>query len=180
MNLRNNTDILNFVVAAKTFCDLVVTPSDDAGKWVEQVLSTLSGLYAFAHHLPELSIEDTPEVDEEICDVSDEEWKHVSNNVASLLRDQRYYREYFDPSEPIDAEVKPVIGDIADDLSDIYRDIKPGLRAWDTEDDALIPDIVFNWVHPNFRSHWGDHALSAMRVLHPLCFIRGIQKSHMK
>ena len=180
MNLRNNQDILNFVTTAKRFCGLIEVRFYDAEAWVEQVLPVLSDLYASAHHLPELSIKNAPEVEEGVFDVSDMEWKQVLDNVASLLKDQRYYREFFDPSEPIDKEVEPVIADIADDLSDIYRDIKPGLRAWDIENDALIPDIVFNWINPNFGSHWGDHALSALRVLHAICFLRGIQNNHMQ
>jgi hypothetical protein len=68
------------------------------------------------------------------------------------------------------------MGDLADDLADIYRDIKPGLRAWDTEEEGYLDEVVFDWKLPHFGSHWGIHAVGAMRALHPLVFLRGLDR----
>jgi hypothetical protein len=54
----------------------------------------------------------------------------------------------------------------------MYRDVKPGLRAWDTGDDALLSTVILNWKLPLFGLHWGLHAVSAMRALHPLAHLR--------
>jgi hypothetical protein len=80
-------------------------------------------------------------------------------------------------SEPRDAAAELVFGDIGDDLADIYADVKPGLRAWEMGVDDFLPKIVFDWKFPLFGSHWGVHAVSAMRALHPIAFLRGIQKT---
>ena len=67
-------------------------------------------------------------------------------------------------------------GSLADDLADIYADVKPGIRAWDSEEDSYLEGIAFGWKTPLFGSHWGVHAVSAMRALHPIAYMRGIQK----
>ena len=174
MSLKQDSSIISFIEAATEFCELVELPLQNPEEWIELVLPAISSLYACAHQLPKISIEDAIEFEEDDFEVTDKEWKRIYDKIASLFKEKRYYREYFDPSEPIDSEVEPVIGDIADDLSDIYRDIKPGLRAWDKLPESSIPIVIFNWINPNFGSHWGEHALSAMRVLHPINFLRGI------
>jgi hypothetical protein len=179
MSLREDPNIQRFVNSANHFCELLEVQSINSDRWVEQILKALSELYSSAHHLPDNEISDGT-LDEESYDVNNNEWKVIFDRVASIFGEQRYYWEYFDPSEPIDANNEPVVGDLADDLADIYRDIKPGLCAWDVVNDELLADVVFDWKYPNFGSHWGDHALSAMRVLHPLCFMGGIQNDHSK
>jgi hypothetical protein len=109
-------------------------------------------------------------------DVEDAECKGISRFVGDLLGSQRGYWAYFDPTEPLDSTQEIIFGDLADDLADIYRDIKPGLRAWATSDDAYLSHIVFGWKIPLFGSHWGVHAVSALRALLPLAYLRGIQK----
>lgn len=96
--------------------------------------------------------------------------------VQRALGPQEAYWAYFDPSEPPNSVEQPIFHSLADDLADIYRDIKPGLRAWDTCDDSYLETIVFDWKTPLFGSHWGVHAVSAMRALHPIVFWRGIYK----
>jgi hypothetical protein len=95
--------------------------------------------------------------------------------VQRALGSQDGYWAYFDPSEPPDSDENPVFGSLADDLADIYRDIKPGLRAWDSDNDSYLETIVFEWKTPNFGSHWGVHAVSVMRALHPIALLRGVQ-----
>lgn len=179
MNLRKDTQVSRFVKAAKEFCSLLESHPKDSETWVGKILTTLADLYASAHHLPEIDF-DNEVLKEGTFEVSDEEWKQVFHLVGTILGGQRYYRAYFDPSEPLSSKDKPLVADLADDLADIYRDLKCGLRAWDTGNDSLLPEIIDNWKNPLFAPHWGPHVLSAMRVLHPICFLRGIQKDHNK
>lgn len=52
---------------------------------------------------------------------------------------------------------------LADDLVDIWRDLKGGLLALD--DGAAVQDVVWEWRF-GFYSHWGRHATEALRALH--------------
>ncbi len=95
--------------------------------------------------------EDTPRV-------SDEDWRKAYRAAARLPLDN--YSEVFDPTEVPDDE--PVIGSLADDLADIYRDVVTGLRAHERGDRA---NAVWEWSF-GLRSHWGAHATGAVRALH--------------
>lgn len=96
--------------------------------------------------------------------------------VSRALGQQETYWAYFDPSEPRDCEERPMLHSLADDLADIYRDLKPGLRAWEAGHDRYLETIVYNWKTPSFGIDWGLHAVSAMRALHPIAFLRGVHK----
>ena len=56
------------------------------------------------------------------------------------------------------------IGNIDDDIIDIYRDIKRGLIAYDAGHQR---DAQCFWIH-SFESHWGAHAANAISALHHL------------
>jgi Domain of unknown function (DUF5063) len=75
----------------------------------------------------------------------------------------RNYGEVFDPL--LVPPEEPVIGDIADDIGDIYRDIVAGLKLYSAGRPA---DALLEW-SVSFRSHWGKHATSAIRALH--CYL---------
>jgi hypothetical protein len=178
MNLRQRHEVVLFKEAAEKYCALFGTKPDDIDAWVEQMTSAVAHLYAFGHDLPDLDLPaDAPDVPDSM-DVNDDEWKGIYRFVGDLLGSQRGYWSYFDPSEPLDSSQELIFGDLADDLADIYRDIMPGLRAWAAADDAYLPSIVFDWKLPLFGSHWGVHAVSALRALHPLAFLRGIEKEN--
>ena len=72
----------------------------------------------------------------------------------------QYYRVVFDPHDP-EATDEPVMGDLHDDLADIYADLWHGhheVRVGDFEKAVAI------WVDSYFF-HWGRHASSAVRAI---------------
>jgi hypothetical protein len=71
------------------------------------------------------------------------------------------YWEVFDPYEL----AEPVAGSLSDDILDVYRDVLRGLRQWEGGDYAAA---VWGWRF-SFESHWGDHAVDALRALHRAC-----------
>lgn len=174
MSLRENENVVSFISAAQEYCGILETDCQDAELWVKTILQALSSLYACANKLPAVDISDAPDVNDESVRPSHDDWKAMFASIIVILGDQRLYREFFDPSGPIDSDQEPVVGDIADDLADIYRDIKPGLRLWDLGDDSLLPMVVFDWRGCDFQTHWGCHAVDAMRVLHRICYEWGV------
>jgi hypothetical protein len=75
----------------------------------------------------------------------------------------QHYSEIFSPLVP--APEAPVVGDLADDLVDIYRHIATGLHLYRA---GRVDDAIWEWGF-NFQTHWGEHASSAMRALH--CYL---------
>lgn len=173
MDLRHHPEVVAFKEAADCFCALLESEPASAETWVELVLAATARLYASAHALPRAGLPERT-ADMRPSDLSRDEWRRVMEMIAGVLGDQRYYWACFDPSEPLGSQQEPGCGDLADDLADIYGDVKPGLLAWETGKDEYLPRVVFDWGDVLFDSHWGVHAVDAMRALHPIAFLRGL------
>jgi hypothetical protein len=125
-----------------------------------QALLHISALYRAALLLPPSRGPEDSGADDSFT-VEHKEWKAVY--AASSRLPFQYYSEIFDPL-PVPPE-EPVVGDLADGIADIYRDVVTGLCMYGAgkEDDAL-----WEWDF-NFAHHWGEHATAAMRAIH--CYL---------
>jgi hypothetical protein len=74
----------------------------------------------------------------------------------------QHYSEIFSPGVPPDP---PRMGDLADDLVAIYRDVALGLHL---HEHGRFDDALWQWGF-GFQSQWGQHASSAIRALH--CYL---------
>lgn len=146
--------------------------------WIKDVLTSLAELYARALCLPGYGLPEHVIEPPESLNVSDEECASVAKRISDILGKRSMYWAYFDVTITNDPTEKPVAGALWDDLTDIYRDIKPGLKAWDSESDEYLHSIAFDWRYPLFETHWGPHAVDAMRALHQLAFVHGIEAAN--
>ncbi|NIM49138.1 MAG: DUF5063 domain-containing protein [Gemmatimonadales bacterium] len=70
--------------------------------------------------------------------------------------------------EPLAPEVPPPeSSSLADELIDIYRDVRYGLQMWERGDEASRGEAVHLW-QLTFVHHWGAHVLDALRALHAM------------
>jgi hypothetical protein len=96
------------------------------------------------------------------------EWMATWRALGKHLGDRKYYQEMFAPYKLEDKE--PVVGDLADDLADIYRDLADGLAKWRRGERE---GAAWAWQF-QFACHWGEHLTSALRALHALAFDEGL------
>lgn len=75
--------------------------------------------------------------------------------------EHQYYWEVRDPyvDEP------PGLGDLSDDVIDVYLDLRRGLELWHLHEAQAA---IWTWRF-HFDIHWGDHASDALRALHRAC-----------
>ena len=73
-----------------------------------------------------------------------------------------HYSEIYSPGVPPDP---PRVGDLADDLVAIYRDVALGLHQ---HAHGSVDDALWQWGF-GFQWQWGQHASSAIRALH--CYL---------
>lgn len=70
---------------------------------------------------------------------------------------------YSDSSNPLVVPAEaPSVGDIVDDITDIYRDVVGALRLHEA---GFVNDAAWHWAF-DFRSHWGEHATGALRAMY--------------
>ena len=91
------------------------------------------------------------------------QWQKLYNSLSRKLGRHRSYHSVFDPY----SNEAACGGDLADDLADIYWDIKPGLVDCRTRRKGALDAAVWHWQFKQ-RFHWGRHAVDAMKALDEL------------
>jgi hypothetical protein len=142
---------------AERYCDLIDRAADlDVEVLVRQVHDLLARLYASATALTEDAAGD---VEWDHAEHVYDEWKARYELLGAKFGERNHYSEVFDPYAEDDG---PVTGSLADDLADIYDDLRNGLALAET--DGI--DVAEECWTIHFEINWGEHALSAMRALY--------------
>jgi hypothetical protein len=126
------------------------------GAVAREALLWLTALYGAALGLPSPFVA-TIET-EHPARVDDAEFDRVRIWCARLPF--QYYGEVFDPI--VVPPENPIVGDVADDIANVYRDVVTGLCLFDL---GLHDHALWEWGF-GFRAHWGKHATDAIRALH--------------
>ena len=141
-----------FAHTASVFCDWADAPPGQPDEEFDTALSLVSRLFAQALELPELfDGQDAPAT-------SHDAWLATYNRFGSLPFN--HYAVHSDPTDTVDPSA--AIGDLADDLADIWRDLRGGLALYRAGNRAAA---ACEW-RDTFRTHWGRHAASALYALH--------------
>lgn len=141
-----------FLKLAIHYCDLVENSTDSCiDNKINQFLISISSLHAQAQVLPE--------VEPQYINIAE-----FNLNLPKLEFEQK--EMYWKVFEPYTFE-EPVRGSLADDILDIYKDMKEGILSYERNEQI---EAIWHWKF-NFEIHWGKHAIDAMRVLHSLNFI---------
>ena len=150
-------EISEFTRLSREYCDWCESRRSGGERQLHyEATRHLARLYAAAIELPDVELGEEDEAPD--CHVPDDLSARVLKSFADLPF--QYYREIFDPDADKDEDA--VVGDLADDLTDIYIDLKRGLMILETGTETAA---VFDW-RCSFGFHWGRHATSALRALH--------------
>jgi hypothetical protein len=128
----------------------------------------LPELIAEASRLPLVSFSDdeNEEQDASISKIRAEtktkqqEWRQLYDSLREKLGDWDLYWMVFDPRTDNEA----IHSSLADDIADIYRDLKDGISLKEMNE-VPVWEIIFEWRF-GFTSHWGQHAVNALRTIH--------------
>ena len=156
-----------FSQAARQFTALIESRrSDSPAAWLASVHTQLAELYAAAVALPQV------EPDTEAAngrEISHDQWTKLFKELGALLGRWNLYWDVYDPYDQ--ATHDPVAGSLADDLADIYRDVRDGLSLEETDGASHPNDVLWRWRF-DFESHWAAHASGALRALGSALFAR--------
>lgn len=166
----DNTEVADrFAATANRFCSVVDSASSmERTALLTQIYRILPKLIDEAIGLPDVKLGDNDDPAEGNSQLalltnarqSQQEWGQLYDSLKEKLGDWETYWQVFDPTE--DNEALP--GTLADDIADIYRDLKEGLvrrKAHQTQPE----DVIWSWRF-SFYSHWGKHAIDALLAIH--------------
>ncbi len=143
-----------FVSVVREYCGWAESKPKTENEEAKVAIRLLANLYSNALALSK----NGPGQDIDGKRISDEEWKNMFKRFGALPFN--YYSEFFSPAKV--AEKEPITGDLADDLADIYRDLKAGLELYET---GHVTEALCEW-NQSFNTHWWRHTSSALHALH--------------
>lgn len=144
--------IHQFAEVAEAFCGWAEGSASSPENEALSALQHLSSLYQQALSLPTLFGEEEP------SEVSHDAWAQIYARFGTLPFN--YYSQCFNRSDP-SAEA-PVVADLADDLADVWRDVKRGLSLFSA---GHVEAACWEW-RQGFWQHWGHHAAGGIYALH--------------
>jgi hypothetical protein len=171
MNLApNNSEVATrFGSVAQRFCAVVDSaPSLDRIEFLMQVYRILPQLIGEAISLPNIELNDDENQEEERrkwavrarAGLTEPQWVQLYPLLKDKLGDWDLYWQVFDPTTDSEA----IRGSLADDIADTCRDLKEGIILSETHQ-ASPEDNIWHW-RLGFYSHWGSHAMLALRTIH--------------
>lgn len=145
-----------FAWLATEFCNWAESDSVEPGSDMLTAAWLIARLYAAVMALPDS--EPIVEFDDRFEEMMEPEWKKAYQRFATLPVTS--YREFRNPAAA--SEDESVVGDLAVDLADIFKDLKDGLFHFDSQ---RTREAAFHWRF-SFGVHWGRHAVSALHAIH--------------
>jgi hypothetical protein len=155
-------EITAMFATAREYCGLIesVERADDA--WLGKLLELLPRLHAAMATVAPMA-----EARDHYVQVDLDARFDLFSRLRGLLGDWDGYWLEFDGGQ----DGHQMSGSLADDLTDIYCELKFGLIRLDTDSDPL--DTLGGWRH-GYRMHWGQHLVDAERHLYNLSAREGI------
>jgi hypothetical protein len=146
----------NFAALARQYCTWCEEhQSTDSKSLHYEAICHLAQLYAAGLTLPDVDVSDY----DDPLDPPKDAIQAIYRSFGALPFN--FYREFFDP-HILDQSNEPGMGDLADDLTDVYLDLRRGLALLDSGIEAAA---AWEWRF-SFGIHWGRHAVNALRALH--------------
>jgi hypothetical protein len=153
--------VVDFVAVANECCKYIEHASELDGEEILKIFQRLFPLlYLKASVLPVF----TPNFEEgNEKFVTEDNWFNVHNILLLKFGSANDFPEVFDPRFS-DSE-GPVVGSLAENISDIYQDLKDFLILYQTGTSEIMNDAIWECVL-NFESFWGQKLLNSMRAMH--------------
>jgi len=153
-----DTDFRNMIAAAREFCAMIErVDAPDGACWLRgmaQLLPKLhSALVSLSGELPDIGTMPSPDLE-----IRFELYSHLK----TVLGERDEYWLEFDVAQ--DGQSKS--GSLADDLTDIYWELKQGLELLEARP-SQSGQVLGNWEH-GYRLDWGQHVVDAERHLYVL------------
>ncbi|MGD0582080.1 MAG: DUF5063 domain-containing protein [Bacteroidales bacterium] len=153
--------VVEFTAVAAEFCKYAEHASEFKGAELLNILQKLLPLlYLKASMLPELEsyFEDGNEKF-----VTESDWNLIHDNLKVNFGSANDYIELLE--DPSAGDEGTVLSGIAEDLADIYQDMKNFILLYQTGTDAVMNDAVWE-CRMNFENYWGIRLLNALKAIH--------------
>ncbi len=143
---------LDLVALANRYCELIEASGDNPSHWLKDISVLLPRLHAAI-----VSLDADPRRADFLAAVDLDARFELFSHLRGLLADRDSYWLEFDCAYE---GAEAMTGSLADDLTDIYCELKLGLRVFEDDPD----DAIASW-SSGYERHWRQHLIDAERHL---------------
>jgi len=157
--------VVDFVAVANECCKYIEHADELDGEEMLKIFQRLFPLlYLKASVLPSFTpfFEDANEKF-----VTEENWNKIHNTLISKFGSANDFPELFDV-RVTDTE-GPVVGSLAENISDIYQDLKDFLILYQTGTSEIMNDALWE-CSMNFEAFWGQKLVNSLRAIHKFLY----------
>lgn len=154
-------NVVEFVAVANEFCKYQEHAAEIKGDEMLRILQRiLPFLYLKASLLPALDpfFEDGNEKF-----VTESDWFRTHDILREKFGTANDYLEVFD--ERMKDTEGPVVASLAENMADIYQDLKDFLLLYQTGTKEVMNDAVWE-CRQNFENYWGQKLVNSLRAIH--------------
>lgn len=156
-----SNNVIEFVAVANEFCKYMDHAGEINGDEMLRIMQRiLPLLYLKASLLPGLEpyFEDGNEKF-----VTEEVWFRIHNILIEKFGTANDYLEVFD--EKVNETDGPIVSSLAENMADIYQDLKDFLLLYQTGTQEVMNDAVWE-CRMNFENYWGQKLTNSLRAIH--------------
>lgn len=156
-----SNNVIEFVAVANEFCKYMDHAGEINGDEMLRIMQRiLPLLYLKASLLPGLEpyFEDGNEKF-----VTEEVWFRIHNILIEKFGTANDYLEVFD--EKVNETDAPIVSSLAENMADIYQDLKDFLLLYQTGTQEVMNDAVWE-CRMNFENYWGQKLTNSLRAIH--------------
>jgi len=154
-------NVIEFVTVAAEFCKFLEQSEDmQRSAFVDTTLKILPLLYIKAEMLP-----DCETIGEEMPEnyVTEETYEVLRINLSNILAEKDDYLDVF--VQDMQYSDQPIKKSIAEDLADIYQDIKDFIFVFQLGLNETMNDSL-TICQEHFKEFWGQTLVNTLRALH--------------
>jgi hypothetical protein len=164
-NIIYSKSVIEFATVANEYCNYLESQQSLS---LKQFLSTLQKLLPLLHlktsMIPSLSDDDFETPEKYLSEV---DYTFLLNKITARLGSYDSYLEVFDPG--MQFSETPIESSIAENLCDIYQDLKDFIFAYRMGTNEIMNDALCE-CKKNFEEYWGQKLVNGLRAIHSLLF----------
>lgn len=163
---------IEFVTVAVEYCIFLerfegVTTEE----FTDRLTKLLPLLYLKAQLVPEVQDLDLGDVEDA---VTEEDYNFVLNRVTAVMGQYNDYLEVF--VEDMQYSAEPIIAYVAENLADIYQDIRNFVAIYERGVDEHMNEALYVCMD-HFKHLWGQTLVNVLRALHSVKYPSGNSSS---
>ena len=148
----------NYLSLARKYCDSYESASiGDQRHFLSHIQGLLLEIYSQGRLLPETNASERD---------FDSLFERVDKAVQGMIAEKVPFSYYWQVLEPFSIDESPLeLGDLLDDLGDIYIDLKRAILLYDLKLDGAKQEAYWKFKF-DFDYHLADHLMDAMKAIH--------------